>query len=648
MDDSDNAFTGLKTDARGGGFDGDASKGVYFNPAAAEEMANQCGNMLQVIDMALQSVSNARNLQSLNQRDSGAQLAAKLNAAANNLVDNVLKDHKTILTDMGQTFVAAGALFKVQDQAAADAIRNNTPSDQQLSSAFQNYCSGSGQPGLTKPGSSIHVDAVKMTGWGQSNWDPNWDDVDDGYSWSGTAKIDYTNKLSDTDQVKKLLTDLTKGLDLDPVHIEPEYGSQYEWDDFHNHWQYIKDSKVIGDLESYAQSWHAAQTYVKVQSATFKSAANKYLSDYQGKTSAVDTIWASPAAKKAKDAVQNYLTNLEKLSSSMELMSANLVIVQGWVKKLQNFLPYESISKTYPYSNSYTQKKVDDGMRDMRQAWDAWYAEGVKDSSGAIPIIPPAKAAVTVQAPTITVPPVNQGNGNPSPSGVPTTQTPKLDTTTPTNPNPTTTDPANPNPTTTNPSNPTTTTDQTQQTLQTLITQGSTALQAGITAAESAVEKVASAIQTGLQSITKTTTDTTTDKVQSLLNQELQQLGLIPNGDNPSGQPTGGSPTGGSPTGGSPGSPGSPQTPKSQLFPRAATPASTTEEETTTSRAGLATTSTAGTTGGSSSPMGGSPMSAASQGQGKEYKRAQYLNAGEHLEEALGEVPAAVKPVAEK
>lgn len=632
---ADDALTGLRTDAR---------KGISFDPDAARTMATHCGSMLSVVNTALNVVGNTKDLKPLNQRDSGAELAKKFNAAASKLVDTVLVHHRDVLTNMGATFVAAGGLYQGADEASA-----RTFTDAQATTAFNDgFVPNQGQPGLAVPASSPHGGGtVRLPGWGQSSWSG----TSNGYDWSGTAKEDYNNKLSTTDEVSALNGLAGKnGIQPDPVQVTPEPGAQYEWDDFHNHWVYVNDSKVLDQLANFAQDWLTAQAYLKNEAETFKKATDKYLKEYQGSTEIADKVWASPAAKIAKDAILAYLGNLDTLTASMELVSANYAFAQGWLKKVQNFMPYNSISNTTTtissgYSvttTSLSPADVREAMQAMRQAWDNWYGEGVKDSSKNIPLMPDPNASIEVKPPQVTIPPVDTGNGNGN--GSPKVQTPNLNTD-PANPT-TPTDPANPDKTTT-PTNPdkTTTTDQTQQTLQTLITQASTVLQAGITAAESAVEKVATAIQSGLQTTTKTLTDTTTtDKAQDLLNQELQQLGLIPNGDSPSGKPSGGIPTGGSP-----GSPGSPQTPKTQLFPRAATPASTTEETTTTTaRAGLATTSTAGTGTGSSSPMGGSPMSAASQGQGKEYKRAQYLNAGEHLDEALGEVPAAVKPVAEK
>ncbi|MEC3955019.1 hypothetical protein VMT65_18400 [Nocardia sp. CDC153] len=636
---ADDAMSGLKDDGR---------QGVHFDPEVATTMAQQCASMLSVVDAAIRAVQPTTSLKPLSQKapnDSGHQLADKFNAAAKNLVDTVLKDHQSVLTSMGEAFVAAGKLYIGTDEASKDAIQNGKFTDQQLSGAFQDYRGGGGQPGLADP--NIPVESLDMPGWKQSEYGQWWQysNSTDGYSYSGTAKQDYDNKLADTSQIKHLMDDLVKqaGVTIDPYPIAPETSAVYEWNDFHNHWKYIKDNDLPGQLETYAQAWHKAQTYLKVQAQTFESATNKYLQPFQGNTADIDKIWASPAAKQAKDAITKYLASVKTLVTSMDVMAVNLADTQGWVKRLQNFLPYKSFQEEYPPGTWVYQSNVDAFVKDMKRAWDAWYVVGVQDSSGAIPIMPSPKSALDIKPPEVKLPTDQPDPNSKQPTYSPTTQTPStqtpnLDNLKPVDDKPTNTDPKDTDPKNTN--TPTTTTDTT---LQTLITQASTVLQAGITAAEQGVEKLASAVETAL---TQTQTNTKTTEPTDQLTQQLQNLGLIPNSNNPSGSPTGGSPSG------SPTSPGSPQTPKTQLSPRAATPTSTTEtdsETATTSRAGLASSSSSSSSStGSTGGMGGSPMAAGSQSQSKEHKRPQFLTNLENMEQVLGEAPAAVTPVAEK
>lgn len=631
---ADDAFTGLKDDAR---------KGVYFDATAATTMAQQAADMLQVVNMAHDVLQKAKPVTPLNQRTSGRQLADKFNAATDKLLNSVIGDHRDVLIEMGETFIAAGALYPGADRASAAAF-----TDKVLSDSFTSLPKG-GQPGLAVSG--LHVDSVSLPGWGQSNGG-------NVYSWSGTSKGDYDNKLTDTGLQKDLIAKVGK-FALDTAPITPEPGAQYGWDDFHNHWQYIHDSTILGNLGDAAQDWNTASAYLKAQASAFQTAANRFLMGYQGSTTYMDQVWASDAAKKAKDGILKYLQSVQTLTDSMDLLSENFAFTEGWLKKLQNFLPYNSLSDTTVTiaagctvtTMPISQSDVDEAMTEMRQAWDNWYGEGCKDSSGAIPMMLSPKDAIALTPVKPGDPPapgpgdVPQAPGSPSTPGSPgspvTPDTPKVDgPTQPTDTQPTDTKPSDTNPTTT---------DTTQQTLQSLISQAGTVVQAGISAVEQGVEKIASAVQQGLQTNQPTTTKDPSDPTtqpQDDLTKQLQNLGLIPNGS-PSGSPSG------LPTGGVPSSPGGPTTtdPKSQLFPRSSAPTTAADTETdssTTSRAGLATTSSTASTG-TSGGMGGSPMAAGSQsGQGKEHKRPQYLTSLEHFEEVIGEAPAAVTPVAEK
>ncbi|WP_162958525.1 hypothetical protein [Nocardia yunnanensis] len=635
----DNAFTNLRNDG---------AKGVYFDSGAAQTMAQQAADMLTVVNAALALVQQEKDLPPFNQRTSGKMLADKFNAAMKRLGGTVATDHQEVLTSMGEAFVAANKEYADADQTSAVNFDHN------VGARFSGMHASTGQPGLATSSLAAltqHVDSVSLPGWGQSR-------RGNVYGWSGTSKDDYSDKLNAADghvgtSEATNLSSLAHGagISLDGKAITPEPGSQYGWDDFHNHWQYIHDSTILGDLAKSAQDWKTAAAYIKSQAETFTTTKDQYLTGYQGDTSVGDKVWASDAAKQARDGIGRYLANVKTLTDSMELMSANLAVAEGWLKKLQNFLPYQKLADTTEIITGgesavvmpISQASVDEAMAEMRQAWDEWYGNGVKDSSGAVPIIPDPKAAVVVTPPQQQQQdqqqqqPSGGPNGSPagSPTGTPQTQTPNLDAN-PTQP----TDPNNPT-TDKNPTN----TDTTQQTLQTLITQAGTVLQSGITALEQGVEKVASAVEQGLQTTQTTAKTTEPTDLQNQLTQQLQDMGLTPNANTPGGTPSGGSPS--TPTG-----LGSPQTPKTQLSPRSSTPEATTETEsetTTTSRAGLASSSSSSSSTGSTGGMGGSPMAAGSQqGQGKEHKRPQFLTNLENFEEVLGEVPAAVTPVAEK
>ncbi|MFI1915045.1 hypothetical protein [Nocardia sp. NPDC020380] len=495
----DDALTGLASDARAG---------VSFNSGAATVMAQQCAEMLQVVESAIATMTAQDDVPALNQRNSGARLADAFNAAAKQLVDSILPGHRSVLTEMGETFVAAGGLFTHTD---AESARNFT--QQQVSEKFTSMGSGGGQsgladsaggqPGLVSPSKS--VDQVPLPGWGASQWSG----TDNGYSWSGTAKKDYGNLLAGTQEQIDLAGMTGKnGTVMQGTSIVPEPGVQYEWDDFHNHWEYINASKVLDKLSSRAQEWHTAGQHLGAQLSGFYAAANRYLQEYQA--GAAEDVWASESAKLAKTAVKKYLENVGTLVSSVEIMSANLAFAEGWLKKLQTFLPHTGIADTYDTGIGgglhLSQSAVDQALRDLRRAWDDWYGEGVKDSSSAIPVLPDPSSTIAGQpkAPTQDKPPTQE---KPAPAPTDTRQSPDthpaptVETTyhpqaaEPSTTEPSTTDPSQTAPTTENPSTPSTATDPITSSVNTLVQEGAKAVESLASQGSNMVQSMVSALQ---------------------------------------------------------------------------------------------------------------------------------------------------------
>ncbi|MBL1075183.1 hypothetical protein JK358_12350 [Nocardia sp. 2] len=625
---ADSVAAGIKNDARSGGFNPDSSKGVYFNPDAATTMASQCANMLTYVNAALNFVKSTTNLEPLNQRDSGRELAGKYNSAAQRLVETVLTEHQTVLTDLGQAFVAAGASYTGMDSAAADAFKSGKGTDQQLSAAFNGFVGAAGNP-------TVSFEQVELPGWKQSG-------RGDEYGWSGTSRTDYDNLLTKTSQLTELGKAREEGVERDPVNkVNPEPGIQYHWDDFYNHWKYINEqSATLNQLSTFAQAWLTAKRCLVTGVDEFRSGAQKYLMPgYQGNTSLLEEVWASPASAQAKLTIEKYLTCATALANTMDLMSDNYAFTHGWLKRLQNFLPDKSISSykaEFTGRSKLSEHTINEYMKVLRQAWDNWYVVGANESSKNIPLIPDLKS-MEVKVPAVDNPLTNNGN--------PSTQAPNLTTGQPNLTNPVTDQPVTDQPVTNQPvTNQPVTDDTTQELLKTLLDQGSTLLESGVEAVQQAVEQIGTVISEGLTQLT----DQTLDDVVDTTNEDVQPTDQVPV-TNLAGL-TGGGGGGGGGTGAGGGT--SLQVPKTQLFPRAAAVTADSTDNTTTttsstSRAGLASTSGYGS--GTSSPMMGSPMSGASQGgQQKEHKRADYLNSGEHLDTALGDTPTAVNAVAEK
>ncbi|MFE6862787.1 hypothetical protein [Nocardia sp. NPDC057668] len=184
--------------------------------------------------------------------------------------------------------------------------------------------------------------------------------------------------------------------------------------------------------------------------------------------------------------------------------------------------------------------------------------------------------------------------------------------------------------------------------LQSLLSTGSEALTSALSAGSEALQSVVTQGLSGLTSLA----DQLTTAVKEITEPTTEQPEVQPVPTTPTtpGVPTttgggGGGGGGGVPTGAAPVQ----NSPQTKLFPRAAVSVDETAT-TTTSRAGLASTTTGGTTS-SGTPMAASPMGAGAAqgaGQGKEQKRPDYLRSSENIKEALGVLPEASTPVADR
>lgn len=83
---------------------------------------------------------------------------------------------------------------------------------------------------------------------------------------------------------------------------------------------------------------------------------------------------------------------MTRLISGMDLMSRNLAVTQGWMLRLQTFLPLNTY-EVYRANNSA--RRLDEDLRQIRSAWDSWFVEGAKLTAGNIPEFAPVRSTVT-------------------------------------------------------------------------------------------------------------------------------------------------------------------------------------------------------------------------------------------------------------
>lgn len=360
--------------------------------------------------------------------------------------------------------------------------------------------------------------------------------------------------------------------------------------------------------------------------------------------------WTGASSAEARNAAGKYVGEARKFANKMGDIEGRLYAAASWLQATVKVMPQTPQPPAFQGNDDIGYTVVDNGyfgggdtsdecleslMVNYRLAFDMTYIHGLLDYNSTLVNFDEFPTSglptLTPQPNTQDQNPVGQtglqNGGQPSTPSVPST------------PNPTEVQPTNPG--TPNPT-PKDETPKTDDSLKDVASLASTLLSSGSEALTSVVEQGVTGLQslissgtTALQQLMQQTTDNPTD---SPTDTPIVPTGLTdPSKVTGTGGGGGGVPTGGGTT------PKLTANPQSTLFPRA----TVSSETSTTSRAGLASTATGTTT--SSTPMSGAPMSGAGAGagQGKDYKRPDYLKSAANLDEVV-EAPAAVLPVAEK
>ncbi|NNH75126.1 hypothetical protein HLB23_35640 [Nocardia uniformis] len=361
MSDPNNAWgSGLKQSATDGGF------GVTFDPSVATTLSAECASMLSAVEEAAGVMTTARELKPLNLKISGPELATMINTAAADLDDRLVSGHRKILTDMGETFVIAGGLY------------NRAEEDSQ--SAFQKLTVNANR-------APVQFEGAELPGWRPSSRYGH-------EFYSHSADRDYTNTLATTSEAVSLDTLAEhSGVTVKPttLTLDSDLGENYTWDEFAAQYDHVDGQQIPGQLQHFADSWKQAADILRAQSAAFKSTYEPLLPESPD-TAATEGIWASPAASRAKAALDDYLTGMSRLISGMDVMSRNLAFTQGWLSRLQTFLPLHTYEV---YLGSRSARTLDAELRQIQSTWDTWYVEGAKLTAGSIPDLPPARSIVT-------------------------------------------------------------------------------------------------------------------------------------------------------------------------------------------------------------------------------------------------------------
>ncbi|MGV9837570.1 hypothetical protein ACWDUL_25700 [Nocardia niigatensis] len=572
---------------------------LTYTPDVAISAINICNDLLgQMLDV--QFSLNNNNITEMKDFagpsdpfKSGHRITQVFNDCGTNFKD-VLKKHIDTVTDMAETFKAAGKAFEGADQNSADALDKI---------AVTNQPAGSKIP----PVDYGHVAGVPKD----------------------AAKTAADITVTSTD-LKAVPCENSTSLSWESLHLlkvnidanAPAIAGKH-WD-----WMASELSAAFGDFRN--QIVGLKGEWKGTGSDSAQQSVNKYATEADQQL--------TPGMK----AISKALTNLSGwLAATREKMP----------DKEHEPAPPASDGQ---YMNPGTGDMYVDGDSDLSLAeyqdrFSKTYAVGIKEYNEALPasLPDPAVSFVPVQPTPPEQPQLSPGPGgtNPSPGGTtpaspttPTTPTVPTDPNTPSNPN---------NPTTPNTNNPTNTNDQT---LTTVVSAVENLAQQGVSLVESLAQSGETMVQQGITSLSSLLTGQQTQQTTTTEQQQMQQLlssltnpGSVPAspGGSPSVTPTGSNPT------------PAKDNPQSKLFPRAGIQSNTDdkEEAVTATRAGLATggstTTTSGTSGSSGMPMSAGGQ-AGSQGGSKEHKRPEFLRSGENLDSVFEQIPAAVRPVAEE
>ncbi|WP_433680945.1 hypothetical protein [Nocardia sp. CA-119907] len=542
---------------------------------------------------------------------SGIALQGKFQRAGRDLKDRA-KSHQTMLKDLAQQFITAGKLYTAAEEA-------NTSGFDRLRNARSAQRHGS----WSLPAAG----ATKIPEWG--------------------GKTGRTDKYGGPPADLKAYASEKDGRDKTPVRAEPssilDYPTAYSW-----HQSLIDGMGKTADASGYWQSMAnqlvAPATDLGNQMTTMQTSGS----------------WNSDAAVKAAGAVQAYVSGVQNMIDGMQTIAGNLLDTSGWLWAAQANTPNIPPDQV---GTQYGREQVEQAKRIFRD----WYVPGLDASSNAIPLmVQPVSPVVQPVAPP---PPEKKqetggggggggtggggggtGGGSSAAQSRAAQQALAAQRQASEQAQKTAADQQRQLEAQRQQAQQEAAQRQAQQEQQ-------AAQQRAQQAAQQAADQAKQAAEQGLQGAKQAmdqASQAAAQQAAASAAKDMQSAGLagLPSalssalgkdalkaGSGGAGAGKGGGLGGGAGSGaGASLSPNSLQ--NSKLFPRAVADAAGVAAA---SRAGLATAGQPGSPGGMG-PAG----HGAGQGQGKEHKRASYLDSVEHIEEALGDAPVVVKPVVEQ
>lgn len=324
--------------------------------------------MARAVGNAKTEVASAADLKALNLKGSGADLAGMINRTATIMADGTLARHVDILTDIGETFLAATGLYQQGEEESR--------------AAFARLSSGATPV-------AFEASAATAPSWGPSSGHGS-------QKYSDSPQRDYGNLLTDTSEAQSLWERGKRegdGISMQQSLVDPEAGEMYTWPEFVAQYNHVAGNQIIDQLQRLADSWKKAADGLKAQASAFRAAYQETLKAGVSEANS-SGVWASPAAGKARSALDSYLTGVDTLAENMAFMSDTLAFTKSWMGKLQSLLPQQNlVTANDPSGSAYEAE-----LKQMQTTWDNWYGVGAKISSNCIPQPPAAATPITALA----------------------------------------------------------------------------------------------------------------------------------------------------------------------------------------------------------------------------------------------------------
>ncbi|MGV9818939.1 hypothetical protein [Nocardia xishanensis] len=324
-------WSGLKNQAEAGYLKFDTSDALAAARACADLVDDLLGMAATVTNLRLDNFAPIGTL------TSGTQLAMAFTAKGNRL-RTILQDHADIVTDMGETYIAAGKAYANAEGESEGDFK--ALDDLKMPTVASPYT-----PGARKPGGP----------------DAEFDRANGGFAWigkDGKPHVQNANAESFPASLKDYQGEKDPGV---TANIEN------------------KDSLAFSELYELGRDLDPAP--VLAAAGTWHSMANDLLGKLNTFVNAINTgteAWEGQGATAAAAAITNYSEGVQPLVTSMIAMSQNLDYSAQWLHLTKLSMP------SSPDPGDCCPGRV---TRRYRNEWQKHYGEGMKNTVSAMPVV---------------------------------------------------------------------------------------------------------------------------------------------------------------------------------------------------------------------------------------------------------------------